>query len=604
MNLPSLGLASCALVLGACSATGAPPEGAPTVENPIAITLAPAGGAVRPGASSSLVLALAIPEGMWIGAAEGPVRAPGPTRLELEPARYLEFGPARWPRPSVEGIPVRLGTTRVYKGRVTVVIPFRVAADCPPGPRRVVARLTYVPGFDAGHLTPHLRERVPATVVVAPEAAPSPSPEPAVATAPGLSLAPYEPSLPPLLRPMFFRPSEDSATARALHATWLDPPDHGKHVQGMLHPFAAGNRNSGASIGAGVALINTTREGVGTGMVDARLFENEYAGVTAAIDAVSCPAAFHNYWVHAFQSQNGDRGLGLHTEDLTLAGGAVGYELSLAAFEDGRFRFFGLGPRSRERDETAFTHQELSGAADVFWTFATGWRLGLGGRVRNVGLDDPTERLAQELPSTLDVFPALAGVEGGTVGAVRATLVLDRRNQEFTPSRGTYVRARAELDENLDDGGQALEDRWGRFELLARQYWSTPGDRYTLLLQNRWEHVTQSNIPFWELPGLGGADTLRAFDSGRFVGQSSVLASAELRIQAMHTVVLGMPMDVELAPFVDTGQVFDAGGLGGPFHVNPGLSMRILNRPNVGIVVNVASGRDGPLFTGSVGLPF
>jgi hypothetical protein len=38
--------------------------------------------------------------------------------------------------------------------------------------------------------------------------------------------------------------------------------------------------------------------------------------------------------------------------------------------------------------------------------------------------------------------------------------------------------------------------------------------------------------------------------------------------------------------------------------VNPGMSIRILNPPNLGIIGNAAIGQDGLIFTGGVTLPF
>ena len=67
---------------------------------------------------------------------------------------------------------------------------------------------------------------------------------------------------------------------------------------------------------------------------------------------------------------------------------------------------------------------------------------------------------------------------------------------------------------------------------------------------------------------------------------------------------MGFPMDLEIAPFLDFGQVFNSTDFEGEFNLNPGLSIRVLNRPNIGIVANGAIGQDGIVFTGGVSLPF
>ena len=126
----------------------------------------------------------------------------------------------------------------------------------------------------------------------------------------------------------------------------------------------------------------------------------------------------------------------------------------------------------------------------------------------------------------------------------------------------------------------------------------------TLLLRNSWTITTDENVPFFDQATFGGDFSDRGFDNGRFYGQNSVFASMEIRLQLMHIVFMGIPMDIEMAPFLDGGQVFNSDGFKGKFNVNPGLSVRILNRPNLGIVGNAAIGQDGLIFTGGVTLPF
>ncbi|MCH8326438.1 MAG: hypothetical protein IIB83_07755, partial [Bacteroidetes bacterium] len=110
--------------------------------------------------------------------------------------------------------------------------------------------------------------------------------------------------------------------------------------------------------------------------------------------------------------------------------------------------------------------------------------------------------------------------------------------------------------------------------------------------------------PFFDLATLGGQYDIRAFDTGRFYGQHSVFASAELRYVVMQMIFMGFPVDIEMAPFIDTGQVFNSDGINGRFNVTAGMSVRILMRPNIGIIANAAVGQDGLVFTGGVNLPF
>ncbi|MBI2502110.1 MAG: BamA/TamA family outer membrane protein [Candidatus Latescibacteria bacterium] len=343
-----------------------------------------------------------------------------------------------------------------------------------------------------------------------------------------------------------------------------------------------------------------------TGTMDLLVYHNEHAGATTALNLVSCPAAYHNYWLTAEISREKNRQFHFHTEDLTLGSGSrFGYELQADLFQDPRYRFYGLGGGADEEAESNYTHKELSGAADLYWNAATHLRFTLGSRVRRTTLSRGADNLADKLPYTAAAFPDVPGVGGATVLGERLSAIYDHRNQEFNPTAGTYARLLVEADHGLSDARPSPPATYGRFSLEARHYRSTADQRFTLLLRNTWRLTTgQDDIPFFELPTLGGDTALRGFDFGRFYGKHAVFGSAELRMQAMHLVLMGFPMDMEIAPFVDLGQVFQSADFEGEFNVNPGFSFRALSRPNVGIILNGAVGQDGLIFTGGASLPF
>lgn len=586
-----------------------PPE--LTVDRPVAISLQAPSEPVAPGASSRLSLRLLIPEGFWLGAAGPGVRSPGPTVVVAETSDCLVIGEPEWPEAAVEGIPVKLGTTRIYKGAVTVAVPFEVDRHCPPGEHVAALRLTYTPGLNAGHLTPHVGERLTASVRVDAAALPrGAAVVSAVEPAPGLRVAAADPRLPGALEIMRFTVGEETRFARLLHHAWQDHQGHGKSVQGIAYPAASSGVHTGTSWGVGVGVVDATPEGIGTGAVNLRALHNEHVGNMVALDLLSCPAAFHNYWLSAFAAEDETtRGVNFHLENLTRGGGDWGYELALDAFEDGRFRFYGIGAEAAEEAETAYAHRQVGGTVDLFWNAASNWRLAGGIRYADVEVGRAATRLLEEETSIFDRFAAAPGIGGGSVVAPRLRVIFDRRNQEFTPSRGLLAGFTAERVELVGGGNDtALAESWTHWKLDGRWYWSTPGQRYTLLLRGQVEEVDEANIPFWEMPGLGGEANLRAYGDGRFRDQGAFFGTVELRVQAWHMLVMGMPVDLEVAPFVDFGRVY-GGNLFGDrffaegFNVDPGVSMRILNRPNVGLTVNWAHGRDGGRFTGGVSLP-
>lgn len=579
-----------------------------TVEHPVAISMQPVETTLAPGQSSALLITFRIPQGFWLGESDRSARIPAATVIEMEHHPAVRFDTPQFPTPEVRGLPVHTGTTRVFTGEITVVVPLTVVPDARPGDHTVTARITYTPGLNAGHLTTHVRERYTAPVTVASGSPPGAAsvPPPSSGPVPGDYFVQERAlDLPQPMRMMFHTWDERSALATSLHRLFRDPENHGKHIQTVWHPVVGSGKNNGQNIGVGMSLMNVTREGIMTGTVDLGFYHNEYAGNTVSMSIVSCPAAYSNYWLSAEVSEDRNRQLRFHNENLTLGrNDRFGYALQFDAFQDPRYRFFGLGGTTDENDETNYTHEEFGGYLDLYWLPMNHFRFSVGGKVRTVDVERGADRLAGDLPFTVNEarFTGVPGIRGATVVGERINIVYDRRNQEFTPSAGFYAKITAEIDQVTSDPSPV--SNYGRFSFAFRQYHSTVDQKMTLVLRNEWTLTTSERIPFFDQAALGGESSLRGFDSGRFYGQHAVFGSIELRYQAMHKAIMGFPMDLEMAPFLDVGQVFNDSGFAGDFNVNPGLSLRLLNRPNIGVVGNGAIGQDGVILTGSVSLPF
>jgi outer membrane protein assembly factor BamA len=80
----------------------------------------------------------------------------------------------------------------------------------------------------------------------------------------------------------------------------------------------------------------------------------------------------------------------------------------------------------------------------------------------------------------------------------------------------------------------------GRSILAAQAYWRGADGR----------------LPDWERPFLGGAQTVRGYDAGAFVGDNIALLSAELRVPITPPLPVGL---VGLNFFFDSGAVYDWG---------------------------------------------
>jgi len=627
------------LLVSVGSAQDASDDKRPSVKQPVVISFEPLDKEVAPGQRSALVVKFKVPKYIWLGAQTGEARTPPGTKVQLADNKNFRFLPPRFPDPDVEGVPNHLGVTKVYKGELTVVVPYKVSEDAELGSHEITTFLTYTPGFSAGKLTTHTREPHKTTVrIVETQQSTASIPDPGVAPVPESFTVQPSPGwdLPGFVSPMFFTHKDGTGLSKVLHKIFIDPPNHGKTIKQVTYPFVSSTKQEGNNFGLGVALINSTPEGVMTGALSGFFFNNEHVGITGGFDLITCPAAYHN--VQANVRFSGDDYQQFNVKYENLLWGAeerFGIQGEINLGSDPRFLFYGIGRQQEEEDVTTYDQVERKVVTDFLYTPFNKFRIGAGLKFRNVevgtGLDDiDTDGfgdIARDDLRTLqnvvndpnnNQIPAadIPNIVNSTILGGRVKMILDNRNQEFNPTSGFYAEAVAEFNsitnenvpDNIPDRGQeSIEDDYLQFDIDMRKYFSGAGQRFSMLFRNKWTFTTERDIPFYELASLGGPSSIRAFSLNRFRDQHSMFASMEMRYVLMKVKIMGFPMAVMMSAFLDAGQTFneDAGlTFDDDFNWAPGGSLRFVNYPNVGYIVNVATGQDGVNVTGGISLPF
>ena len=272
--------------------------------------------------------------------------------------------------------------------------------------------------------------------------------------------------------------------------------------------------------------------------------------------------------------------------------GAGGGRYILAAeanwFKNAFARFFGIGNRTPEQDETTYTSREanirLSAGLNLKENFSVLWTE----RYRDVRIEDG---VIDTLPQTKARFNGIKGIEGAQIFGHRLTLLYDSRDNLLTPVKGTYVSHYWELAQNLHEHAP---DRWVRFALDVRHLFPHADERSVFVARLLIDKVFSQGIPFYKRPTLGGENTLRGFGLNRFIDDNLFLVNLEERIRVFEKRVFDNPIELEMAPFLDFGRVNDQ------FlsrltrtQFNPGVGIRALSRPNVVGRLDVAYGKDG-----------
>lgn len=315
-----------------------------------------------------------------------------------------------------------------------------------------------------------------------------------------------------------------------------------------------------------------------------------------------------NRWLHHQNLPGG----GVTFEERSVLSGFGGYQKTLTR------RFFGLGPDTRESDETSYTDEA--------------WDLGFRGDfavphagadwVATVGLRGERHNLSPGRvsghPTTNQVFPQLfrAG-DDYTAGILTAGFRWDTRDSQHQPYRGwrlgllvdaplaqstgdvganftAFANVAIPLPPLLHRGGDAAEE-------------NPPTDVLALGFQ---VETSVGTLPFYLLPSLGGTQTLRGYIQNRFTDKSAWHGVAEYRFWVVpRGIAFTDVLRIERlggALFVEAGTV--AGSLDAltraRVHWDYGIGFRMALERNAVFRVDVGFSKEGPNFSVSYGLSF
>lgn len=272
---------------------------------------------------------------------------------------------------------------------------------------------------------------------------------------------------------------------------------------------------------------------------------------------------------------------------------------------DAAKRFFGLGADTDEEAETDYELDELGVEGDFGYRFWDVLRFSVTSRYRRA-----QERAGslEDVPNTRQVFPTLNGVNQGYIDilALGARLTLDLRDDPAIPNDGFFAEAYLEIARS-DLVGDTRYERWGA-HIIHHFPIIRPG-RWVSVLRARYAAIdADGQLPFWELPTLGGSDNLRGFGVGRFTDTQYIVASLEERIRFLEVIIRDNRVILEAAPWVDVGRVFGQTSKldEKDWQVVPGGGIRLL-LPDSGIVARFDAGfsmKEGTAAFVLLGYPF
>ena len=371
-------------------------------------------------------------------------------------------------------------------------------------------------------------------------------------------------------------------------------------VQYVPVPSVSTSKNDGNDAGLIVPILITDPDGELKYVVAPIIVRNSIVGTRGAINVFRYDPGGREIRFTGSFTERIERKLLFSYTDPAFSQGRYSLNFGASFFKDATARFYGLGEATSESEQTNYTAREVR-ANWRFGVYANEvTQIAVGQRFRDVRL----LRGGTDLPFTVDRFSTLDGVQGESlILGHRATFYYDTRNNLVSPTDGMAVTAYAEVNQNLRNGDHPV---YSRYAMEVKKLFPSESKRAILVVRADVQATIGTQVPFFEQSSLGGQNNLRGYGVDRFIDKNLVALSIEERIHLARTKIAGVTADFEIAPFLDTGQVFnnfkDVNFK--DYRMTPGIGFRGIVKPNVVGRVDYGYSREGGAIFAGLDFPY
>ena len=365
-------------------------------------------------------------------------------------------------------------------------------------------------------------------------------------------------------------------------------------------PAISTSRNDGSDFGLIVPALMTGPDGDLKYLVAPMVVYNTIVGTRGTVNLFRYEPGGKELRGIASWTERIERKFLLSYVDPGFSNGRYSIGFSAMHFKNATVRFFGLGPTTIKDEESNYTASEtrLNWKFGVYANEVT--QIAVSQRLRHM---QSIQKGATELPFSGDLFPEAPGVGGATILGQRISFHYDTRNNLVTPTDGMAVTAYAELNYNFKNSADPLYSRYG---LEVKKMFASESKRAILVIRGDLQATLGSDVPFFEQSSLGGQNNLRGFGVDRYIDKQLIAFSVEERIHILRTRLAGVMADFEIAPFIDTGQVFNSfkNVSFKDYRVTPGVGFRGIIRPNVVGRIDYGFSKEGGVIFAGLDFPY
>lgn len=365
-------------------------------------------------------------------------------------------------------------------------------------------------------------------------------------------------------------------------------------------PSASTSKNDGNDAGLIVPILISEPDGELKYLLAPMLIQNSIVGTRGTFNLFRYETGGRQMQFIGSYSEKIERKLLFNYTDPAFSNGRFFLNVGGTFFKNATVRFYGLGQSTIQADQTNYTARE----ARANWRFGIYinevTQVSISQRFRQMNV----QRGATGLPYTGEVFPTVPGVQGETlILGNRATFHYDTRDNLTTPTDGTAITAYAELNQNIRNGDHPV---YSRYEVEVKKLFPSESKRAILVVRLDLQTTIGDQVPFFEQSSLGGQNNLRGYGVDRYIDKNLLAASVEERIHITRTKIAGVAADFEIAPFLDTGQVFNSyQDLSfKDYRMTPGIGFRGIVRPNVVGRIDYGFSKEGGAIFAGLDFPY
>ncbi|MDK2742442.1 MAG: BamA/TamA family outer membrane protein [Nitrospira sp.] len=365
-------------------------------------------------------------------------------------------------------------------------------------------------------------------------------------------------------------------------------------------PAVSSSKNDGNDIGMIVPALITGPDGDLKYLVAPMVVYNSIVGTRATVNLFRYEPGGKELRGIASWTEQIERKFLISYVDPGFSNGRYSIGFSAMHFKNATVRFFGLGPTTVKENESNYTAAETR----LNWKFGIHanevTQIAVSQRLRHM---QSIQEGGTNLPFSGDLFPNAPGVDGATILGQRISFHYDTRNNLVTPTDGTAITAYAELNYNFKQGAEPLYSRYG---LEVKKMFASESKRAILVVRGDLQATLGSDVPFYEQSSLGGQNNLRGFGVDRYIDKQLIAFSVEERIHILRARLAGVMADFELAPFIDTGQVFNSfkNVSFKDYRITPGIGFRGIIRPNVVGRIDYGFSKEGGAIFAGLDFPY